>query len=57
VKYVIICVDDSHPCNRQYVARAGSKHSYTPKLQNAEVFSSRDAAKASCCGNEIVIER
>lgn len=38
----------------KYVARPGSKRSYTRYLQCARVFTSRDAAEGECCGNEHV---
>jgi hypothetical protein len=41
----------------KYVARRGSEHSYTTRLENAETFRTRDAAeKDRCPGNEIVVD-
>lgn len=36
----------------QYVARPGSKHSYTKRLSNAQTFWTRSDAEANACGNE-----
>ena len=38
-----------------YVARPGSKKSYTRFLQNARTFRTRQAASADACGNERVV--
>lgn len=39
-----------------YVARPGSRSSYTPKLQDAQVFNTRaEADRARCPGNEIIV--
>jgi hypothetical protein len=38
-----------------YVARPGSVHSYTKKLQDARVFSSREDAERERCGNETIV--
>lgn len=35
-----------------YVARPGSSGSYTGRLEEAQVFTSRTAAEANKCGNE-----
>lgn len=40
---------------RCYSSIPGSEHSYTSKLENAEVFLSERAARANCCGNEIAM--
>ena len=37
-----------------YVALPGSPKSYTRTLDRAQRFDSRDAAKASACGNEVL---
>ena len=37
-----------------YVARQGSKSSYTRNLQHARPFNSKEAAEKECCGNERV---
>jgi len=37
-----------------FVARSGSEHSYTNKLQNARLFKTRAEAEKDCCGNERV---
>ena len=41
---------------RLYVAQPGSKKSYTGRLENARLFSSREAAENDACGNETVRE-
>lgn len=38
-----------------YVAKPGSKKSYTSNIKNAQKFSSREAAEGSKCNNEYVI--
>jgi hypothetical protein len=38
-----------------YVARAGSAGSYTPKLQAARSWPTRDAAEPERCGNERIV--
>ena len=38
----------------KYVAPAGSKNSYTTKLEQARTFPTREAALADACGNETV---
>ena len=38
-----------------YVARQGSKNSYTKSLENARRFATRAAAEADACGNESVV--
>ncbi len=49
--YLIIRTDG------KWVARAGSQHSYTTKIENARVFDTRAAAEADrCVGNEHVVE-
>jgi hypothetical protein len=35
-----------------YLARPGSQHSYTRKLEHAQTFPTREAAQAQCCENE-----
>lgn len=53
MQYVIIRVSDG-----AYVAPHGSGHSYCRGLQDAAVFSSREAAERERCPeNEIIIER
>lgn len=37
-----------------YVARSGSKSSYTRNLQHARPFNSRESAQRECCDNERV---
>lgn len=39
----------------KYVARPGSAHSYTSKLEEARLFATREAAERDCCGNERII--
>jgi hypothetical protein len=40
-----------------FVARHGSEHSYTKRLQDAEIYGSREAAiNDSCPTNEIAVE-
>lgn len=39
----------------KYVARPGSEHSYTSKLEDARVFRTREEADRDCCGNEQVV--
>lgn len=46
--YVVKRVEDS-----KYVTTPGSEHSYTPMLQKARTWSSREAAQDNCCGNEV----
>ena len=41
---------------RLYVARPGSNKSYTGRLENARLFSSREEAENDACGNETVRE-
>ena len=38
-----------------YVALAGSKHSYTRSLKRIRRYTTREAAIADKCGNEIVM--
>ncbi len=38
----------------KYVARPGSEHSYTKRLEKARVFEDRASAEADACGNERV---
>lgn len=39
-----------------YVAKPGSEHSYTHKLEDARTWASReDAERERCPGNEIII--
>lgn len=45
--YVIKRIEDG-----KFVAKVGSKSSYTNALQNARKFATREAAEADCCGNE-----
>lgn len=45
--WVLIRLEDG-----KYVAKSGSEHSYTNKLENAQVFTSKDKAEANKCGNE-----
>jgi hypothetical protein len=40
-----------------YVNLPGSKSSYTTNPARAQRFSSYDAAKAQCCGNEHPVKR
>lgn len=41
----------------RYVARSGSKHSYTRKLEEAQTFPTREAAEAArCVESESVVE-
>ena len=39
----------------KYVSPAGSRSSYTNKLQEARRFPTREAADRECCGNERVV--
>lgn len=39
---------------RAYVARQGARSSFTPNLQNARTFATREAAERECCGDERV---
>lgn len=36
----------------RYVARPGSEHSYTRRLEEAQTFMTRDVAVSNACGNE-----
>lgn len=60
MKYVVRLVakhDNSrHTRVGMYAARSGSQHSYTARLEDARVFSTREAAEAECCENERVID-
>jgi hypothetical protein len=47
--YVVIREDG------RYVARPGSEHSYTRRLQNARVYDTRPEADRDCCSNERVV--
>lgn len=38
-----------------YVTKPGSEKSYSPRLQDARLFDSREAAKADSCENERVL--
>ena len=38
-----------------YVAPSGQRSSYTPFLQRARTWATREAAEAECCGNERVV--
>lgn len=39
-----------------YVAKPGSKGSYTKKLENARIFQTREQADAERCkGNEVIV--
>lgn len=40
----------------RYVAKSGSEHSYTWRLEEADVFSTREAAATAKCGNEYVVD-
>lgn len=48
--YVIQNCDDA-----KFVARPGSQHSYTNRLQDARVFQTRDDAERERCGNETIV--
>lgn len=51
--YVLIKTDSPR---RLYVARPGSPSSYTPRLENAQTFSTEKQALRQCCpGNEIPV--
>ena len=39
----------------KYVARPGSEHSYTAKLEHARTFPTRAIAQTDACGNESVL--
>lgn len=39
----------------KYVARPGARHSYTPKLEDANQYPNYACAEQSCCGNERII--
>lgn len=40
---------------RQFVAREGCRHSYTPNVLYAQRFKSKEEATKNCCGNEIAV--
>ena len=40
---------------KKYVAQPGQKSSFTKDILQARRFTSREAAQADCCGDEIVI--
>jgi hypothetical protein len=45
-----------HKENGKYVARPGSKHSYTRKLEDAQIFATRwEAETASCVESESAV--
>ena len=35
-----------------YVSKPGSNHSYTTRLENAQIFNTKEQAEGSACGNE-----
>ena len=39
----------------KFVTRPGSSHAYTPLLQNAMTFATRENAENQTCGNEYVV--
>jgi hypothetical protein len=39
----------------RYVARSGAAHSYTKRLEEAQVFRTRGSAEAGKCGNEYAV--
>lgn len=39
-----------------YVAIAGSKNSYTSKIEKARKFATKEAAEKEKCGNEMIIK-
>lgn len=39
----------------KYVSRPGSQKSYTTKLENARIFSTKEAAESNKCSNERVV--
>lgn len=41
--------------NKCYVAKLGSQTSFTRSIFRARKYSSLDAARADCCGNESVL--
>lgn len=41
---------------RYYVAKPGSKKSYTTVLNHARRFATRHIAEVNACGNETVVE-
>lgn len=41
--YVIVRADGA------FVSRPGSRRSYTDKLQDAQVFPTKESAQANCC--------
>lgn len=47
--YVIKRIDDD-----KYVARPGSRHSYTARIQDAQVFRDHKEAQRHRCGNEVI---
>ena len=49
--YVLKCSDSK----RGYVAKPGSSHSYTRRLEGARTFPSRADAEREKCGNEVVL--
>jgi hypothetical protein len=53
--YVIICTQGRHA--GRYVTKPGSDNSYTPNIQNAGLFKTRDAAeREKCVDNEKVVD-
>ncbi len=42
--------------NGQFVARPGSKHSYTCYLQQARLFATREEAECQRCSSEYIRE-
>lgn len=39
----------------KYVAAPGSEHSYTKRLEDARIFSTRESAELEKCGNETIV--
>lgn len=40
----------------KYVAPSGQEHSYTARLEEAQVYHNREEAKRNCCAlNEVVV--
>ena len=52
--FVLVRHSDGSKYDGFYVARPGSQHSYTKKLEEANTFPTREAANGQKCGNESV---
>ncbi len=47
--YVLVHIIDDSQYSGHYVSRPNSKCSYTPRLEEADVFASRLDAEQHCC--------